>query len=180
MWRLYTLHNVRRTLSYITLSKYVHYLICTLLMYNKFYRRVSLLVLLFLFSVVPVSVCCWLPTVCTVLLARGVSIFVLLSLLLVVPVSVCCQVPPTGLCSTVGERYLCFPFVVGNFGCPCLCLLYSTVGERCLCFRVIGSNFGCPSSGLLSGRSLSFFCSLLSVVMSRSIISDVLVVCYLF
>jgi hypothetical protein len=35
MWRLYTLHNVRRTLSYITLSKYVHYLICTLLMYNK-------------------------------------------------------------------------------------------------------------------------------------------------
>jgi hypothetical protein len=39
MWRLYTLHNVRRTLSYITLSKYVHYLICTLLMYKKFYRR---------------------------------------------------------------------------------------------------------------------------------------------
>jgi hypothetical protein len=34
MWRLYTLHNVRRTLSYITLSKYVHYLICTLLMYK--------------------------------------------------------------------------------------------------------------------------------------------------
>jgi tetratricopeptide (TPR) repeat protein len=39
MWRLYTLHNVRRTLSYITLSKYVHYLICALLMYKKFYRR---------------------------------------------------------------------------------------------------------------------------------------------
>jgi hypothetical protein len=39
MWWLYTLHNVRRTLSYITLSKYVHYLICTLLMYKKFYRR---------------------------------------------------------------------------------------------------------------------------------------------
>jgi hypothetical protein len=39
MWRLYTLHNVRRTLSCITLSKYVHYLICTLLMYKKFNRR---------------------------------------------------------------------------------------------------------------------------------------------
>jgi hypothetical protein len=39
MWRLYTLHNVWRTLSYITLSKCVHYLICTLLMYKKFYRR---------------------------------------------------------------------------------------------------------------------------------------------
>jgi hypothetical protein len=32
MWQLYTLHNVRRTLSYITLSKYVHY--------KKNYRRV--------------------------------------------------------------------------------------------------------------------------------------------
>jgi hypothetical protein len=41
MWRLYTLHNVRRTLSYITLSKYAHYLICTLLMYKKNYRRRS-------------------------------------------------------------------------------------------------------------------------------------------
>jgi hypothetical protein len=39
MWRLYTLHNVRRTLSYITLSKCVHYLICRLLMYKKIYRR---------------------------------------------------------------------------------------------------------------------------------------------
>jgi hypothetical protein len=39
MWRLYTLHNVPRTLSYITLSKYIHYLICTLLIYQKFYRR---------------------------------------------------------------------------------------------------------------------------------------------
>jgi hypothetical protein len=43
MWWLYTLHNVWRTLSYITLSKYVHYLICTLLMYKKFYRRITVL-----------------------------------------------------------------------------------------------------------------------------------------
>jgi hypothetical protein len=90
---------------------------------------------------------------CTILLVRGVSVIFLLSLVLVVPVSVYCQVPT---------------------------VLYSTVGERCLCFRFIVTTFGCTSSGLLSGRCIYLFFSLLSVAMPRSIISDVLVVCYFF
>jgi hypothetical protein len=36
MWYFYTLHDVLSTLPYITLSKCVHYLFCTLLMYKIF------------------------------------------------------------------------------------------------------------------------------------------------